>query len=157
MQKRPKFWTKNALFRYFWAGVWKSYCHIWNQRPWVTLIMTFRKKKFRFGTKNPLFGYFWARIWKNYCHIRNQHPRVSLTATFRKKKAMSKFGTKNALFGYFWATISFIIFWNFSMFYQMFLSPQEKRWSIIIYKHGINKFSHKLPNDLRLRKYKESV
>ena len=44
-------------------------------------------------------------------------------------------------------TISFIIFWDFSIFYQIFHSPQVKRWTIITYKHGI----YELPNDLRLR------
>ena len=33
------------------------------------------------------------------------------------------------------------------MFYQIFLSPQVKRWAIITYKHGI----YELPNDLRPR------
>ena len=37
------------------------------------------------------------------------------------------------------------------MIYQIFLSPQVKRWEIIIYKHGIYKLAHELPNDLRLR------
>ena len=45
------------------------------------------------------------------------------------------------------ATISFIIFWDFSMFYQIFLSRQGKRNAIITYKHGI----YELPNDLCLR------
>ena len=49
------------------------------------------------------------------------------------------------------ATISFIIFWDFWMFSQIFLSPQVKWWAIIAYKHGIYKLPHKLPNDLRLR------
>ena len=31
------------------------------------------------------------------------------------------------------------------MFYQIFLSPQVKRWTIITYKHGI----YELPNDSR--------
>ena len=39
-------------------------------------------------------------------------------------------------------------FWDFSMFYQIFLSPQVKWCAIITYKHGI----YELPNDLRLRK-----
>ena len=39
------------------------------------------------------------------------------------------------------------------MFYQIFLSPQVKRWAIITYKHDI----YELPNDLRLRKYLEIV
>ena len=38
------------------------------------------------------------------------------------------------------------------MFYQVFLSPQVKRWIIITYKYGIYELPHKLPNDLRLRK-----
>ena len=38
------------------------------------------------------------------------------------------------------------------MFYQIFLSPQVKRWTIINYKHGIYELPHELLNDLRLRK-----
>ena len=53
------------------------------------------------------------------------------------------------------ATISFIIFWDFLMFYQIYLSPQVKRWAIISYKHGIYELSHELPNDLRLRKLRD--
>ena len=37
------------------------------------------------------------------------------------------------------------------MFYQIFLSPQVKRWAIITYKHGIYDLPRELPNDLRLR------
>ena len=53
---------------------------------------------------------------------------------------------------WFHSTISFIIFWDFSMFYQIFLSPQVKRWAIIIYKHGI----YQLPNDIRLLHHKRN-
>ena len=42
-------------------------------------------------------------------------------------------------------TILVIIFRDFLMFYQIFLSPQAKRTKIISNKHGIY-------NDLRLRK-----
>ena len=49
------------------------------------------------------------------------------------------------------ATIIFIIFWDFLMFHQIFLSPQVKRCAIITYKHGIYELPHELPNDLRLR------
>ena len=32
LNKKPlKFGTKIALFRYFWAGIWKTHCHVWNQ------------------------------------------------------------------------------------------------------------------------------
>ena len=48
-------------------------------------------------------------------------------------------------------TVSFIIFWDFSIFYQIFFLPQVKRWAIITYKHGIYELSRKLLNDLRLR------
>ena len=37
------------------------------------------------------------------------------------------------------------------MFYQIFPSPQVKRWAIIAYKHGIYELHHELVNDLRLR------
>ena len=36
------------------------------------------------------------------------------------------------------------------MFYQVFLSPQVKRWAIITYKHGMYELPQQLPNDLRL-------
>ena len=48
-------------------------------------------------------------------------------------------------------TINLIIFWDFSMFYQIFLSPQVKRWAVITYKHGVYDSAQELPNDLRLR------
>ena len=48
-------------------------------------------------------------------------------------------------------TILAIIFWDFLMFYQIFLSPQVKRIVIIDNKHGIYELPHTLPNDLRLR------
>ena len=37
------------------------------------------------------------------------------------------------------------------MFFQFFLSPQEKRSAIITYKPGIYELSHELLKDLRLR------
>ena len=40
-----------------------------------------------------------------------------------------------------------LVFPQINMFYQIFLSPQVKRWVIITYKDGI----YELPNDLRLR------
>ena len=49
-------------------------------------------------------------------------------------------------------TIISIIFCDFLMFYQIFLSPQVKRYAIITYKHGIYELPHELPKNLRLRK-----
>ena len=37
------------------------------------------------------------------------------------------------------------------MYYQIFLSPQVKRWAIINFKHVIAALPHELPNDVRLR------
>ena len=78
-----KFLTKNALFGYFWVGIWKKYCHIRNQHPRIYQIAKLRGKKMpKFGIKNALFGYFWARILKNYCHIWNQHLQICLQWVF---------------------------------------------------------------------------
>ena len=38
------------------------------------------------------------------------------------------------------------------MFYQIFLSPQVKRWAIITYKHDIYELPQELPDDLRLHR-----
>ena len=43
------------------------------------------------------------------------------------------------------------MFWDFSMFYQIFLSSQVERWTIITYKHDIYELPRELPNGLRLR------
>ena len=43
------------------------------------------------------------------------------------------------------------------MFYQIFLSPQVKRWAIITYKHGIYELPHELPDELRLRKLVKGI
>ena len=47
------------------------------------------------------------------------------------------------------SNIIFIIFWDFLKFYQIFLSPQVKRCTVITYKHAIYKLSHELPKDLK--------
>ena len=45
-----------------------------------------------------------------------------------------------------------------SMFYQIFLSPQVKPCAIITYKHGMYELPHELLNDLIIiRKNQESV
>ena len=49
----------------------------------------------------------------------------------------------------------FIIFSDFLMFYQIFLSPQVKQSAIISKKYSIYELPHKLSNDLRLRKFGE--
>ena len=49
--------------------------------------------------------------------------------------------------------IMVIIFWDFLMFDQTFLSPQVKQSAIISNKHGIIDLSHEFPYDLRLKSY----
>ena len=48
-------------------------------------------------------------------------------------------------------TMSFIIFLDSLMFYEIFLSPQVKQCVIITYKNGTYELPDELPNDLRLR------
>ena len=81
---------------YFGVGIWKQYCHIWNQHPPICFIAKFHEK-----TKMPKFGYFWGRILENYCHIWNQHLRICLMKKFCEETKMLKFGTKNDLIEYF--------------------------------------------------------
>ena len=115
-KKFSEFGRKNSWFEYFWAGIWKQHCYIWNQHPRICLIPKFveKIKMPKFGTKNALFGYFGARVLKNYCHIWNQRPQTCLTAKLWEKIKMPKFGTKNALFWYFWASIlkTYCNLWN---------------------------------------------
>ena len=46
-------------------------------------------------------------------------------------------------------TISFLIFWDFSRFYQIVLPPQVNQWTIITYEHCIYQLTHELQNDLK--------
>ena len=43
-----KFGTKNVLFLYFWAEIWKNCCHIRNQHPQIFLIANFGTKIYVF-------------------------------------------------------------------------------------------------------------
>ena len=83
-------------------------------------------------------------LWSNKRNPANISCSESLIVTLEKLKNMFRINNKDT-------TIIFIIFWDFSMFYQIFLSPQVKRCPIITYKRGIYKLPHELPNDLRLR------
>ena len=47
--------------------------------------------------------------------------------------------------------ISFIVFWEFSKFYWIFISPQVKGGVIITYKDSMYEFHHQLLNEFRLR------
>ena len=106
------FLTKNVLFEYFWVGIWKQYCHIWNEHPWICLIAKFWeiKKMLKFGTRNALVRYFQSWISKKpiIYYIWNQNPQICLNGKFFKETKMPKFGTGNVLFGYFWQKMSYL-------------------------------------------------
>ena len=113
--KMLRFGTKNVLFGYFWAAVWKWYCYIWNQHlrilknycyisnqhPRICQITKFceKMKMPKFGTKNAWFAYIWGGIWKYFCHIWNLRPWICFVTKFGAKIKILKFGTKNAWFG----------------------------------------------------------
>ena len=61
-----KFGTENGRFRYFGAGIWKNYSHIWNQRPRICLITKFggKTKILKFGTKMHDLGIFEQEVEK---------------------------------------------------------------------------------------------
>ena len=46
-----------------------------------------------------------------------------------------------------------VVFWDFLMFEQIFLSPQMKWRMIMSNKHGIYQLPDELPNNLRLKSY----
>ena len=64
---------------------------------------------------------------------------------------ISKHMKKDRTWSLWRSTIIFIIFWDFLMFYQVFLSPQVKLCAIVTYKHGIYELHFDFPNDLKLR------
>ena len=71
-------------------------------------------------------------------------------ATPIKQELKCGYSVKNSI-GACAHTIIFIIFQDFLMVQQIFLSPQVKPSIIISNKHGIYDLLHKLPNVIRLR------
>ena len=99
-------------------------------------------------------SFYWKTFLLNFTQRlrnRSQVKSMRLNPPFIKHVAfliyshhsfLFKFGNKY--------TIIFKIFWEFLMFYQIFLSPQVKQWTIISCKHGIYFGIHGI-NDLRLK------
>ena len=117
---------------YFRPGIWKYYCHIWNQCRRISLFRG-RKKIPQFGTKNALFGYFWNHHFWNFPITK-----------FCVRTKMLKFGTKNALFEYFWVGILKIYchIWNLL---PLLLLPQLIQWTFN-YCHNILRIFDVWPN-----------
>ena len=127
--KMLKFGTKNVCLGYFlsgiskcfWCfcnGIWKEYCHIWNQYPWTRNFAEKQKfpnyglnmtKYWLFLRKKVLFGYFCAKIKKkSYCNIWNHNPQISLLAKCCEEKKIPEFGNKSSCLWHFWACICLI-------------------------------------------------
>ena len=111
-----KFRVKNALFGYFWAGIFlKNGCHIWNQDPLICLIANFAKKQkcLNLGPKMCYSVIFGLEFEKNVV-IFEISTWICLTAKYHEIMKMPIFGTKSALFGYFWARMlkNYCHIWN---------------------------------------------
>ena len=143
--KIPKFGTKNALFRYFWAGIWQKNCHILNQYPRICLIGKFQEiiKTPKFGTKNALCWYFWIRILKKlFLYLKSAPSNLSNSKISRKNKLlgleqkMPKFGFKNALFGYFWSKVSYLSIFGLEFKKKSSYNWNQCPWICIAAKFG---------------------
>ena len=88
--------TKNHLFGWFWTGIWKKYCHIWNHHPWICLEARFSTelKILKFCTKSAWIRYFWGGI-------SNQQLEVFSIANFPEKMRLPKLETKEYLISVF--------------------------------------------------------
>ena len=108
--KNPQIRDQECLIEYYWAGIWKWYCIIWNQHPRICLSEKLREKTRtpKLRIKNALFGYFGLEFQNLLSYLKSISSNLSNCKISQKKK--SKFGNKNplfknALFGYFWARI----------------------------------------------------
>ena len=106
--KIRKFWYKNAviifdekycLCEFFGYNLKKTYCHIWNNHPWLCLTARYSEimKILKFITKSALFGYFCARTLKSSAHISNQHLQISVTVKFCEETKMARCGGEKCL------------------------------------------------------------
>ena len=70
--KMPNFGTKNSLFRYFWARIFKELLPYLKLAPQICLIGKFYKektKRLNLRPKMPYLGTSELEFSKNYCHI----------------------------------------------------------------------------------------
>ena len=104
-KNKKKLRTKNALLG-LWAGMFKNYCHISNQRPPICLIAKFNVKIriLKFGTKNALFGCLGVQFWKAIVLFVISALEF-LVVKFGAETKILKFRTKNVYFGCFWTKI----------------------------------------------------
>ena len=99
-----QFRTKSALFGYFWTGIWKYCCHIWNLCPRTCTIANFRAKMklFKFGTKDALFAYFLAALFKKLLsYLKSTPSRFSKIKILCKNENLLNIGSKIPYFDMF--------------------------------------------------------
>ena len=85
MIKIPKFSTKNALFVYFWAWIWKQLLSYLQSAPSNLSYCKVGCKKIKilkFGTKNPSFGCFRLEFENNIVVFKISHPQICIVAKF---------------------------------------------------------------------------
>ena len=75
-KKNFKFRNNNALFWYFWVGIWKYYCRSWNQRA---RIFGVKMKSLRLTTKNAGSSIYDEGLCQKY---RSSHPEVFCKKVF---------------------------------------------------------------------------
>ena len=116
----------------FLAGIWKQYCHIWNQHPRICLISKFSEKTKipKLGTKDALIGYFGARILKTNCDIWKQHPPICQKGVFNS-------------YSEFWFRVSFFIRSWVHFFWRSGSRSAVESMSIFVKeKWALNQLSH---------------
>ena len=81
-----------------WAGMFKNYCHVYNECPPICLIAKFHAKIgiLRFGKKKCLIWVLWRAILKIYSLFYNQCPRNCFKTKFGAETKILQFRTKNA-------------------------------------------------------------
>ena len=68
-RKMRKSGPKKAVFGYFWARIFKNYCHIYYQHPQICLIATFFQKKTQILVQKCLVSVSFCWNFKRYSHI----------------------------------------------------------------------------------------
>ena len=64
---------------YFWAGIWKYYCHVSNHGPQICLVPKFgvKKKSLNFGPKVPCLGIFGMEFEKLLSYLKSASSNLS--------------------------------------------------------------------------------
>ena len=114
--KMPKLGTKNAWFGYFWTGIWKQYCRIWNDHPQICENAKFLWKKSIYISNQKCFlwvfpGYKFKKplsYLKSKCSSLSNYKilwRNNSLLIWHQKRHFWVFSSENVLFWYSWGRI----------------------------------------------------